>query len=110
MPLVGGFGCLELSLYCIRELAWQHLGPQIPYLEWTSLVMIGKRKAELSFNQGSGQVRTGRNKETIFPNLTCLHSGAARHILVQCKLLIRESHQNKNIAGDGAGGIALYRT
>ena len=24
MPLVGGFGCLELVLYCIRELAQQH--------------------------------------------------------------------------------------
>ena len=29
MPLVGGFGCLELVLYCIRELAQQHYEPLI---------------------------------------------------------------------------------
>ena len=29
MPLVGGFGCLELVLYGIRELAWQHYEPLI---------------------------------------------------------------------------------
>ena len=29
MPLVGGFGCLELVLYGIRELAWQHYEPVI---------------------------------------------------------------------------------
>ena len=29
MPLVGGFGCLELILYGIRDLAWQHYEPLI---------------------------------------------------------------------------------
>ena len=29
MPLVGGFGCLELVLYGIRELAQQHYEPLI---------------------------------------------------------------------------------
>ena len=40
MPLVGGFGCLELVLYGIRELTEHHykpLGNDLD-IEWTRLV------------------------------------------------------------------------
>ena len=43
-PLVGGFGCLELVLYGIRELAKHHyelLGNDLD-IEWTTLDRIGQ--------------------------------------------------------------------
>ena len=42
MPLVGGFGCLELVLYGIRELAKHHyelLGNDLD-IEWTTLGLL----------------------------------------------------------------------
>ena len=50
MPLVGGFGCLELVLYGIRELAEQHYDLNQPehsvWIIWTNDILLTWRHSE----------------------------------------------------------------
>ena len=68
MPLVGGFGCLELVLYGIRELASQHYEPLILLQSEINVLWIFQGESDRATSptegdsggrQQGGQVRPG---------------------------------------------------
>ena len=88
MPLVGGFRCLELALYGIRELselAQQLLGNDLD-IEWRTLFQMRQ----------SGQ-RVGDNQEGQHP----LH---ARH------LRVHRQHRRVQLSDNTEGGVVHLRS
>ena len=73
-PLVGGFGCLELVLYGIRELAKHHyelLGNDLD-IEWTTLVMIQPWRV-MTVLQFQCKQPAGHQSEVMETNVAKIH-------------------------------------